>query len=129
MNVAGEVSYRQGAAVLVNTPTGPQSTRANVLQTNLSGIYSIGPSFLANSQSLIGELTYVHAGSISELDGSTTLANSRNALAMEIAWTLSYKNVFNGWDLDVPLTHTHDLTGTSPLAGALGSLTGQATTA
>ncbi|WP_175796390.1 DUF1302 domain-containing protein [Burkholderia anthina] len=125
VNVAGEVSYRQGAAVLVNTPTGPQSTRANVLQTNLSGIYSIGPSFLANSQSLIGELTYVHAGSISELDGSTTLANSRNALAMEIAWTLSYKNVFNGWDLDVPLTYTHDLTGTSPLAGALGSLTGQ----
>ena len=48
---------------------------------------------------------------------------------MEIAWTLSYKNVFNGWDLDVPLTYTHDLTGTSPLAGALGSLTGQATTA
>ena len=96
--------------MLVNTPTGPQSTRANVLQTNLSGIYSIGPSFLANSQSLIGELTYVHAGSISELDGSTTLANSRNALAMEIAWTLSYKNVFNGWDLDVPLTYTHDLT-------------------
>ena len=44
---------------------------------------------------------------------------------MEIAWTLSYKNVFNGWDLDVPLTYTHDLTGTSPLAGALGSLTGQ----
>ncbi|AKM39136.1 DUF1302 domain-containing protein [Burkholderia contaminans] len=125
VNVAGEVSYRQGAAVLVNTPTGPQSTRANVLQTNLSGIYSIGPSFLANSQSLIGELTYVHAGSISALDGSTTLANSRNALAMEIAWTLSYKNVFNGWDLDVPLTYTHDLTGTSPLAGALGSLTGQ----
>lgn len=125
VNVAGEVSYRQGAAVLVNTATGPQSTRANVLQTNLSGIYSIGPSFLANSQSLIGELTYVHAGSISELDGSTTLANSRNALALEIAWTLSYKNVFNGWDLDVPLTYTHDLTGTSPLAGALGSLTGQ----
>ena len=125
VNVAGEASYRQGAAVLVNTPTGAQATRANVTQVNLSGIYSIGPSFLANSQSLIGEITYVHAGGISDVGGSTTLTNSRNALALELAWTLSYKNVFNGWDLDVPLTYTHNLSGTSPLAGALGSLTGQ----
>ncbi|MXN75724.1 DUF1302 family protein [Burkholderia sp. 4701] len=125
VNVAGEASYRHGAAVLVNTPTGAQATRANVTQVNLSGIYSIGPSFLANSQSLIGEITYVHAGGISDVGGSTTLTNSRNALALELAWTLSYKNVFNGWDLDVPLTYTHNLAGTSPLAGALGSLTGQ----
>ncbi len=125
VNVAGEASYRQGAAVLVDTPTGPQATRANVVQTNLSGIYTIGPSLLAESQQLVGEITYVHAGGLSAVDGSTTLTNSRNALALEFAWTLSYKNVFNGWDLDVPLTYTHDLAGTSPLAGALGSLTGQ----
>jgi hypothetical protein len=125
VNVAGEVSYRQGAAVLVNTPTGPQATRANVWQANLSGIYSIGPTFLAASQSLVGEISYVHAGGISAVDGSTALTNTRNALALEVAWTLSYKNVFNGWDLDVPLTYSHALAGTSPLAGALGSLTGQ----
>ncbi|WP_179405090.1 DUF1302 domain-containing protein [Burkholderia guangdongensis] len=125
VNVAGEASYRQGAAVLVNTPTGAAATRANVTQVNLSGIYSIGPTPLAASQSLVGEISYVHAGGISDALGSTTLANSRNALALELAWTLSYKNVFNGWDLDVPLTYTHDLSGTSPLAGSLGSLTGQ----
>jgi hypothetical protein len=125
VNVAGETSYRQGAAVLVNTPTGAASTRGDIWQSNLSAIYSIGPTFLAASQSLVGEISYVHAGNITPLMGTTTLTNTRNAAAFEVAWTLSYKNVFNGWDLDVPLTYAQELTGTSPLAGGLGSLTGQ----
>jgi hypothetical protein len=124
VNVAGEVSYRQGAAVLVNTAAGEAATRANVAQANLSAIYSIGPTPLAASQTLVGEVSFVHAGGISNAQGSTTLTDTRNAAALEIAWTLSYKNVFNGWDLDVPLTYMHALSGTSPLAGALGSLTG-----
>jgi hypothetical protein len=124
VNVAGETSYRQGAAVLVNTPAGAQSTRGDVWQSNLSAIYSIGPTFLAASQTLVGEISYVHAGNLTPLMGSTTLAGTRNAAAFEVAWTLSYKNVFNGWDLDVPITYADDFTGQSPLAGALGSLTG-----
>ena len=124
VSVAGETSYRQGAAVLVNTPTGPASTRGDVWQSNLSAIYSIGPTFLAASQTLIGEISYVHAGNVTPLMGSSELTNSRNAAAFEIAWTLSYKNVFNGWDLDVPFTFSDAFTGKSPLAGSLGSLTG-----
>jgi hypothetical protein len=124
VSVAGETSYRQGAAVLVNTPSGASSTRGDVWQTNLSALYSIGPTFLAQSQSLLAEVTYVHAGNVTPLDGSSQLTNSRNAAAFEVAWTLSYKNVFNGWDLDVPLTYSDDFTGTSSLAGGVGSLTG-----
>ncbi|CAB3785789.1 hypothetical protein LMG28688_02109 [Paraburkholderia caffeinitolerans] len=124
VNVAGETSYRQGAAVLVNAPTGPTATRGDVWQSNLSAIYTIGPTFLAASQTLVAEVSYVHTGNVTPVYGSTTLANSRNAAAYEVAWTLSYKNVFNGWDLDVPLTYSDDFTGTSALSGALGSLTG-----
>ncbi|WP_408465123.1 DUF1302 domain-containing protein [Paraburkholderia fungorum] len=124
VNVAGETSYRQGAAVLVNTPTGAQSTRGDVWQSNLSAIYSIGPTFLAASQTLVGEISYVHAGNITPIMGSTTLTNTRNSAAFEVAWTLSYKNVFNGWDVDVPITYADDFTGKSALNGALGSLTG-----
>ncbi|WP_322070937.1 DUF1302 domain-containing protein [Paraburkholderia bannensis] len=124
VNIAGETSYRQGAAVLVNAPTGATATRGDVWQSNLSAIYSIGPTFLAASQTLVAEVSYVHTGNVTPVNGSTTLANTRNAAAFELAWTLSYKNVFNGWDMDVPLTYSDDFTGKSALSGALGSLTG-----
>ena len=124
VSVAGETSYRQGAAVLVNTPLGASATRGNVWQSNLSAIYSIGPTFIAASQTIVAEVSYVHAGNVTPLDGSTQLYDSANAAAYEVAWTLSYKNVFTGWDLDVPLTYSDEFTGTSSLNGALGSLTG-----
>jgi hypothetical protein len=124
VNLAGEASYRHGAAVLVNAPTGATATRGDVVQTNLSAIYSIGPSFMADTQTLVAELSYVHTGNVSPVDGSSSLANTRNAAAYEIAWTLSYNNVFTGWDMDVPLTYSSDFTGTTALAGSLGSLTG-----
>jgi len=125
VNVAGETSYRQGASVLVSVPVlGPTATRGNVWQSNLSSIYSIGPNFLAASQTLVAEVSFVHAGGITPVDGTSQLTNSRNSAAYEVAWTLSYKNVFNGWDLDVPLTYSDEFSGTSALDGALGSLTG-----
>ncbi|MGA9911159.1 MAG: DUF1302 family protein [Paraburkholderia sp.] len=124
VNVAGETSYRQGAAVLVNTPAGVTATRGDVWQTNLSAIYSVGPTLLAASQTLVGEVSYVHAGDITPVMGSSQLTNTRNSAAYEVAWTLSYKNVFNGWDVNVPLTYADDFTGKSALASALGSMTG-----
>jgi len=103
---------------------GATATRGDVWQSNLSAIYTIGPSFLAASQTLVGEISYVHTGNVTAVDGTTELTNSRNAAAFEVAWTLSYKNVFNGWDLDVPITYASDFTGKTSLAGSLGSLTG-----
>ncbi|GAB3630309.1 hypothetical protein PTE30175_03622 [Pandoraea terrae] len=124
INVAGETSYRNGAAVLLNTGDGPLPTRGNVWQSNLSAIYTVGPTFLAASQSLVGEISYVHVTGFTPLQGSTELTNTRGAAAYAINWTLSYKNVFDGWDLDVPLTYSHQFSGNTSLAGSLGSLTG-----
>jgi hypothetical protein len=124
VNVAGETSYRSGAAVLVNTPDGPAATRGNVWQTNLSAIHTIGPTFLAASQAVVAEISYVHVFGVTPLQGSTELTNTRDAAAFEVAWTLSYKNVFEGWDLDVPLTLAHQFAGNTSLAGSLGALTG-----
>lgn len=124
VNVAGETSYRHGTAVLVNAPSGPTATRGDVWQSNLSAIYTIGPTFLAASQTLVAEISYVHTGNVTPVDGTSALYDTRNAAAYEFAWTLSYKNVFNGWDLDVPLTYSDEFCGTPTLTGSLGSLTG-----
>ncbi|MGH8444427.1 MAG: DUF1302 domain-containing protein, partial [Solimonas sp.] len=45
-NVAGEVSYRDGADVLVNTALGPTATRAKLSQALLSTIYTLSPNFI-----------------------------------------------------------------------------------
>lgn len=124
VNVAGETSYRAGASILVNTPNGPTASRGQVWQNNLSAIYTLGPTFLAASQSLVAEVSWVHLTGVTPVQGSQDLTNTKDAAAFEIGWTLSYKNVFNGWDLDVPLTYSQQFFGNSPLAGALGSLSG-----
>ncbi|WP_249744919.1 DUF1302 domain-containing protein [Burkholderia pyrrocinia] len=123
-NVAGEISYRQGAPVLVSVAGAAQTTRGNAIQGNLSAIYSIGPTFLAASQALSAEVSWVHVTNVTPLSGSTTLANTRDAAAYQIGWTLNYLNVFDGWDMAVPLNYANDFTGKSALGGALGSLTG-----
>nr|WP_224788984.1 DUF1302 family protein [Pandoraea terrae] len=123
-NVAGEVSYRDGAPVLVNVGGTPQATRANVWQAQVSAIYSIGPTFLADSQSLVGEIGYQHVASVTPFMGSTQLVNTTNSAAYQVSWSLTYNNVFDGWDLTIPLTYADAFSGHSAVAGSFGSLSG-----
>lgn len=123
-NIAGEVSYKDGVPVLVNVAGSPTATRGKVLQGQLSAIYAIGPSFLANSQSLLGEIAYQHVVGVTPVNGFSTLTNTTNSAALQLGWSLTYNNVFDGWDMTVPLTYAQALSGKSAVAGAFGSLTG-----
>ncbi len=123
-NVAGEVSYKDGVPVLVNVGTSPTATRAKVMQGQLSAIYAIGPTKLANSQSLVGEIAYVHVLSVDPIYGSSALTNSRDAVALQLGWSLTYNNVFDGWDMTIPLNYAQAISGHSAVPGPLGSLYG-----
>ena len=124
VNVAGEISYKNGQDMLVNTAAGPVSMPGKATQAQASAIYIIGPTFLAREIDLVGEAAYLHVNGI---EGASTdsLTNTKNAWAYEGTATLNYPNVFNGWDLAVPLTWAHAVTGTAAVAGAFGSLVGQ----
>ena len=125
VNVAGEVSYKNGAPVLVNTVAGPTATPAKVTQAQASAIYIIGPSFLAREIDLVGEAAYLHVNGVESVAGGDSgLTDTKNAWAYEGTATLNYPNVFNGWDLAVPFSWAHAVTGTAAVAGAFGSLVG-----
>ena len=125
VNVAGEVSYKNGVPVLVNTAAGPTATPAKATQAQASAIYIVGPSFLAREIDLVGEAAYLHVNGVESVAGGDSgLTNTRNAWAYEGTATLNYPNVFNGWDLAVPFSWAHAVTGTAAVAGAFGSLVG-----
>ncbi|MFJ4293780.1 DUF1302 domain-containing protein [Cupriavidus sp. NPDC089707] len=123
-NVAGEVSYKDGIPMLVDVAGSPTASRGKALQGQLSAIYSVGPTFLANSQSLLGEIAYLHVLSVDPVMGFSQLTNTRNSAAFQLGWSLTYNNVFDGWDLTVPLTYAHQFSGRSAVAGAFGTLMG-----
>ncbi|MDE0854607.1 MAG: DUF1302 family protein [Nevskia sp.] len=128
VNVAGEVSYKNGVPMLVNTAGGPTYTPGKATQAQASAIYILGPSFLAREIDFVGEAAYLHVNGVEPYSyfgtPSTALTNTRNAWAYEGTATLNYPNVFNGWDLAVPLTWAHAVTGNAAVAGAFGSLVG-----
>ena len=123
VNVAGEVSYKNGVPLLVNTVAGPAAMPGKATQAQASAIYIIGPSFLAREIDLVGEASWLHVNGV---EGASTdsLSNSRNAWAYEGTATFNYPNVFNGWDLAVPLSWAHAVSGNAAVSGAFGSLVG-----
>ena len=124
VNVAGEVSYKSGQDMLVNTAAGPTASPGKVTQAQASAIYIIGPSFLAREIDLVGEAAYLHVNGVDAVSGSQQLTDTKNAWAYEATATLNYPNVFTGWDLAVPLSWAQAVTGTAAVAGAFGSLVG-----
>lgn len=123
-NVAGELSYKDGQPMLVNVQGSPTATRGKVMQGQLSAIYSIGPNKLANSQSLVAEIGYIHVLSVDPVYGQTVLTNSRDAFAAQIGWSLTYNNVLDGWDMTIPLNYAQAISGHTSVPGAFGSLYG-----
>ena len=123
-NVAGEVSYKDGVPMLVDVAGSPTASRGKALQGQLSAIYSVGPTFLADSQSLLGEVSYLHVLDVDPVMGFSKLSNTRNSAAFQVGWSLTYNNVFDGWDLTVPLTYAQQFSGRSAVAGAFGTLMG-----
>ncbi len=132
-NIGGEFIYREGIDVLVDVDGGllgpvPTPTRADVMQGLLSGLYTMGPSPIWDTLTLVGELGYVHVEDLDEACGPTScsreLTNTRDAWGYSFLAMLDYKNVFNGWDAQIPIFYSGIGSGQSAFASGLGSLMG-----
>ncbi len=139
--MAGELSHKRGAPVLVNTLVNPATgatmanpTRANVTQLNLNATANLGRSALADSALLLAEIAAVRVGSIEArqapgAEGFPAAAGfaarndpffqTRNSLAASATLALGYPGIFEGWDLSVPIAYSHQLRGRS-LTGGVG---------
>lgn len=132
-SIAGEITYRDGQPVMVDdifsTPV-----RAETLQSQVSVIHVVGPTFFADNTTLVGEVVHHH---VLDNDGSTpvspfpgfvipgsssdSLSLDRDAWGFTIQATLDYNNVFSGWDMSIPLTLSVAANGDSAITGTINS--------
>jgi len=137
-NVSGEISYRDGQPVLVDTGLTPQPVRAKVAQALVSFIHSYGTLPFADNTTLTGEVGYNRvvdndktpsfnvfvptAGGIVPITTPNTdkLYYDRSAWGYTLSVSLDYNNVFNGWDLSVPIVFSQAVNGNSSMPGSFG---------
>ncbi len=138
-NVSGEVSYRDGQPVLVDTGLTPHAVRAQTLQAQVSFIHAFGNLPIADNTTLTGELGYNEvldndrapsftafvpdgAGGALPLTTPNTdeLFNDKRAWGYTLSVSLEYLNLFDGWDLTTPLIFSQALGGDSSLGGSFG---------
>ena len=112
-----EVSYRKGTPVLNGSGV---AVRGDVVQGNVGGIFNIGRTAIADDMSLLAEVSGSRVMSVA--DGSSTdnlNFKTRNSLVAGATLTLSYPGVFEGWDLNIPISYQSQLRGRA-LVGTFG---------
>lgn len=133
-NIAGELIYREGVDTLVDVDGGllgpvPTPTRSKIAQLLLSAIYVLGPSPAWDAVTIVGEAGYVHVREVDEACGPTScskdLTYDANAWGVSILSFVDYRNVFSGWDLQIPISFSGIAQGQSSLLGGLGALSGE----
>jgi hypothetical protein len=127
-SVAGEISYKKGAPVLLNTPIVPATpTRADILQTNLNTIVNFGRTPLADVVTLVAEVAYVDILDV-EARGTPGFAGTEtddlyytsHGLAFSSKLTLSYPGISENWDMSVPISYARQLSGRTITGGVGG---------
>jgi hypothetical protein len=142
-SIAAEVSYKQGAPVLVKTlvnPRAPQAassylptpTRGEILQANLNAIWNLERTALADQTTLTAEVAYVTIGSIEAINApgaasATVFPKSKDlffganyGLAASGTLSLGYPGIFEGWDLSIPISLSRQLKGRTITGGVGG---------
>jgi hypothetical protein len=144
--VTGELTFKQGAPVLVNTlvnPAAPASassyipnpTRADITQLNLGAFANIGRTPIAESVQVLGEISAIQISNVSSRQAPGTEAfpaafgfkagnalsfQSDNALAFSGVVILGYPGIFEGWDLSVPISYSQQISGRTLVGGVGG---------
>jgi hypothetical protein len=131
-SIAGELSYKQGAPVLVKTlvnPRAPQAassylptpTRADVVQANLNTIWNLERTAIADQTTLTAEVAYVTIGGTAIFPKTKELFFGANyGLAASGTLSLGYPGIFEGWDLSVPISLSRQLKGRTITGGVGG---------
>jgi len=126
---AGEVSYRDGAPVMVNNGFS-SAVRGKTMQAQSSMIYVLGPTSFADNTTLTGEVVYntVISNDKSQpvtlapgftLPGTDSLVYDREAWGYTAQVSFDYNDVFSGWDMSVPITYSTAAHGDSSIVGSI----------
>lgn len=125
-NVAGEASVRDDVPLRstnmlypggVGAPQ-PKPALGRTAHLNLSTLASFGPSFIARESVLVAEVAWNRVMSKNDPDGELDKAATRDATALQVIFTPSYRQALPGLDLSVPLGLRYVLDGNSSVTGA-----------
>ena len=112
----GELTYRDGVPVLIGALGTP--TRAKATQLNLGTFTNFGRTPIARSVLLLGEISAVkYSGYDGPESGLTFKTDS--GVAFSGTLVLGYPGIFEGWDMNVPISYSQQLSGRT-LLGSVG---------
>jgi hypothetical protein len=126
---AAEVSYRDNAAVYVDSPLGAAPARGSYWQGNLNAVYMLGPNAFAHQTTLMGEIVHQRIHSADKLrisSGGFDLGGfndftykddsgeqTRSQTLIGVGALFSHPSVFSGWDLDTKVIWTQNVSGSA----------------
>jgi hypothetical protein len=125
-NVAGEASVRDDMPLRSTNmiyPGGfgapqPQPAMGRTAHLNLSTLATFGPSFIARESSLVAEIAWNRVLSKDDPNGELDKAATRDATAIQLIYTPSYRQALPGLDLSVPVGLRYVIDGNSSVTGA-----------
>lgn len=144
VTVAGELTYKDGAPVLVNTvvnpatqATIPNPTRGEITQFNLNAFANFGRTRIAPQTILIAEVSVIDIGDLDarKAPGVEDLPpaqqaffpasndpsfDTNTAVAFSATGSLGYPNLFEGWDLNLAASWLHQIEGRTLIGGVGG---------
>ncbi|MEO6320133.1 MAG: DUF1302 family protein [Polaromonas sp.] len=112
----GELTYRDGVPVLVGALGTP--TRAKATQLNLGTFTNFGHTPIAESVLLLGEISAVKYSGYNVPESGLTFKTD-SGVAFSGTLVLGYPGIFEGWDLNVPISYSQQLSGRT-LLGSVG---------
>jgi len=122
-NLSLEVSARNNMPltnaniVYPNVQAAPRYATGRTAHVNLSWLTSLAPNFLARESTLVGELAWNRALSKNDPDHMLDELRTRDATALQVIFSPSYRQVLPGLDVNVPLGLRYVVDGNSSVTG------------
>ncbi|CAN7740463.1 DUF1302 domain-containing protein [Variovorax sp. LjRoot290] len=120
-NFAGEASVRDNMPLRSTNmlygffPGQPQPRYATgrTAHLNLSTLASFGPSFISRESSLVAEIAWNRVLHKTDPDGELDAGRTRDATALQLIFTPTYRQALPGLDLSIPIGLRYTLDGRS----------------
>lgn len=122
-NIAAEASIRDDmplrspGVIYGFFPGQPEQryAKGRTAHLNLSTVASFGPSFLARESMLVAEIAWNRVLHMMDPDGAFDSGRTRDATALQLVFTPTYRQVAAGLDLSVPIGVRYTLDGRSSI--------------
>ena len=120
-NFAGEASIRDDMPLRTTNKfygffpgqPAPRYATGRTAHLNLSTLATFGPSFISRESSLLAEVAWNRVLHKNDPDGTLDAGRTRDATALQMIFTPSYRQVLPGLDLSVPIGLRYMIDGRS----------------